>query len=77
MMDGRCETCKWWERDGGLYRKCRNVETLWDTPEFTDAAYITDCAAQPLPAHFVTGKTFGCIHHEPKSSGEDTESSDG
>ena len=76
MMDGKCETCKWWSMDvrdhyrAGRYRKCKHTEAVWDTPESMNMTLMVvdgkPIFTSSVSCDFVTGKTFGCIHHDPK-----------
>ena len=73
-MDGRCETCKWWEQQGAFaWGTCiltrtgdgAEVETedgIDTRPE--SLAYAYDY--QEYQAWLGTRSNFGCVQHEPK-----------
>ena len=74
MVDGRCETCKWWggpfyAYDGGPYEgmgECNltAMEKHWQPTHGDSKAF--GLAFKRTRAVLMTAPDFGCVQHEPK-----------
>ena len=69
MTEGRCETCKWWEREGDWQHKAEESDTYTCQRIESDDGIIVwvhhgnDHAVE-------MGPQFGCILYEARARGE-------
>ncbi len=72
-MSGRCETCRHWRPDDPQAGRWQwgSCNRAWSTDgeatdEYTDAYARPAHEPAPVDCELRTGKTFGCVQHEPK-----------